>query len=98
MADTGLGGTAFRPSITVGNPNLAPEESTNFNIGISWAPSDGSLEGFQVDLDYYNYSYEDIITRESHVNLLREDLDALNACMTANGGTLLEAVQAGAGN
>jgi outer membrane receptor protein involved in Fe transport len=98
MADTGLGGTAFRPSITVGNPNLAPEESTNFNIGISWAPSDGSLEGFQVDLDYYNYSYEDIITRESHVNLLREDLDALNAYMTANAGTLLEAVQAGAGN
>ncbi|MBV26973.1 MAG: hypothetical protein CMQ13_02790 [Gammaproteobacteria bacterium] len=98
MADTGLGGTAFRPSITVGNPNLAPEESTNFNIGIPWAPSDGSLEGFQVDLAYYNYSYEDIITRESHVNLLREDLDALNACMTANAGTLLEAVQAGAGN
>ena len=54
MADTGLGGTAFRPSITVGNPDLKPEESTNFNIGVSWSPTSGGLEGFQIDLDYYN--------------------------------------------
>ncbi len=98
MADTGLGGTAFRPSITVGNPNLQPEESTNFNIGISWNPSDGALEGFQIDLDYYDYKYEDIITRESHVNLLKEDLEAINAYADANNTTLPVAVQAGAGN
>ena len=98
MADTGLGGTAFRPSITVGNPDLKPEESTNFNIGVSWSPTTGGLEGFQIDLDYYNYEYEDIITRESHVNLLREDLEALNTYVTENDTSLLEAVQAGAGN
>ena len=98
MADTGLGGTAFRPSITVGNPNLRPEESTNFNLGVSWSPSEGALEGFQIDLDYYDYQYEDIITRESHVNLLREDLDALNAYKDANATTLLAAIQAGEGN
>lgn len=98
MADTGLGGTAFRPSITVGNPDLKPEESTNFNIGVSWSPTTGGLEGFQIDLDYYNYEYEDIITRESHVNLLREDLEALNAYASENDTSLLEAVQAGAGN
>ena len=98
MADTGLGGTAFRPSKTIGNPNLKPEESTNYNIGVSWAPTTGALEGFQVDLDYYSYEYEDIITRESHVNLLSEDLAALNAFATANNTTLLAAVQAGAGN
>lgn len=97
MADTGLGGTAFRPSITVGNPNLKPEESTNFNVGISWNPSDGALEGFQIDLDYYDYQYEDIITRESHVNLLKEDLEALKAYATENNTTLLAAVQAGKG-
>ena len=98
MADTGLGGTAFRPSITVGNPDLKPEESTNFNIGVSWSPTSGGLEGFQIDLDYYNYEYEDIITREGHVNLLREDLDALNAYASENNTSLLEAVEAGAGN
>lgn len=98
LADTGLGGTAFRAAVSVGNPNLAPESSENFNIGVSWAPEDGALEGLQIDLDYYRYDYTDIITRESHANLLSEDLTALNAHVAANGGTLLQAVQAGVGN
>ena len=84
--------------MSVGNPNLAPESSENFNIGVSWAPEDGALEGLQIDLDYYRYDYTDIITRESHANLLSEDLTALNAHVAANGGTLLQAVQAGVGN
>ncbi len=99
LADTGLGGTAFRAVITEGNPELAPESSKNLNLGVSWAPEDGALEGLQIDLDLYAYEYTDIITRESHSNLLSEDLAALNAFVTANPGTtLLGAVQAGAGN
>ena len=51
-----------------------------------------------MDLDYYSYEYEDIIIRESHVNLLSEDLAALNAFTIAINTTLVAAVQAGAGN
>ena len=35
---SGSGGLAFRPSITTGNPELVPEESTMWNIGLSWIP------------------------------------------------------------
>ena len=97
LADTGFGGTAFRPNITTGNPNLAPEESDNFNIGLSWVPVDGPLEGLSIDLDYYDYEYTDIITRENQDVLLSDDLAAINAFATANGVTGLEAIQAGAG-
>ncbi len=98
LADTGLGGTAFRPAVSTGNIDLQPESSDNFNIGFSWVPQDGIFEGLQVDVDYYDYEYEDIITREDHETLLAEDLAELNAFVAANGGTLLDAVNAGAGN
>ena len=93
-----LGGTAFKPSITVGNPALTPEQADNYNIGFSWIPQDGFLEGFAIDLDYYNYDYTDIITRQSGPVLLTEDNNALDAYVAANGGTLLDAINAGAGN
>lgn len=80
-AFSNTGGLAFRPSITSGNADLAPEEATTFNVGLSWAPIDGPLEGFGIDLDYYNYSYEDIITREGHQDLINQD----NALRCPNG-------------
>ncbi|MBV1877762.1 MAG: TonB-dependent receptor [Pseudomonadales bacterium] len=67
------GGLAFRPTLTDGNPNLKPEEATAYNIGFSWAPVDGILEGLSVDMDYYNYDYDDIITREAHQDLINKD-------------------------
>ena len=50
-------GTAYRAAITEGNSSLKPETADMFNIGFSWIP-EGSLEGVQVDLDYYDYEYE----------------------------------------
>jgi len=101
-----VGGQAFKPSISVGNPNLAPEESDTFNVGISWIPQEGFLQGLQIDVDYYNYSYEDIITRENSRNLLINDNNALQAFADANvGGScateaacFVDAVAAGVGN
>ena len=61
LADTGLGGTAFRAVITEGNPELAPESSKNLNLGVSWAPEDGALEGLQIDLDLCAYEYLSLI-------------------------------------
>ncbi|MEM7079167.1 MAG: TonB-dependent receptor [Pseudomonadota bacterium] len=92
------GDSAFRPSISTGNPTLSPEEADTTNIGISWIPQEGVLEGLQIDLDYYSYEYSNIITRESSTTLLREDNIALQDYIDANGGTLLDAVNAGAGN
>jgi len=82
-----VGGTAFRPSITNGNPQLQPEEATVFNVGFSWRPEGNFLEGFQIDADYYNYDYTDIITRESSNTLLGADNAAIEAFAIENGFT-----------
>lgn len=78
---SGAGGLAFRASITGGNPDLVPEEADMWNIGLSWAPSSGALEGLSVDIDYYNYEYDDLLTREAHQDLINKD----NASRCPNG-------------
>ena len=94
-----VGGTTFKPAITVGNPELTPESADSYNIGISWIPVDGMMEGFQIDLDYYTYEYTDIITRENPSRLIAEDNAALVAYRAANpGASFIDAVEAGAGN
>ena len=70
---SGTGGLAFRPTLTSGNPGLVPETSTMFNFGFSWAPTEGALAGLSVDMDYYNYQYENLISREGHQDLINQD-------------------------
>ena len=101
-----VGGTAFKPSLTVGNPALTPESAENWGVGLSWIPQEGFMEGFSVDLDYYDYKYDDIITRQASAVLLAEDNAALAAYRDANlGGScasdsdcFIDAVNAGVGN
>ncbi|MCZ6641373.1 MAG: TonB-dependent receptor, partial [Gammaproteobacteria bacterium] len=101
-----VGGTTFKPSLSVGNPALTPEEADTYNIGFSWIPQSGFLEGLQIDVDYYDYDYTDIITRQSSSTLLAEDNAALAAFALANlGGSCatnadcyIDAVNAGVGN
>jgi iron complex outermembrane recepter protein len=94
-----VGGTAFKPSITKGNPELTPESADNFNIGLSWVPTDGFLDGFQIDIDYFDYDYTDIITRESTANIMSADNAALAAYVANNpGASFIDAVDAGVGN
>jgi len=77
---SGTGGLAFRPSITNGNRNLDPEEADSFNIGFTWIP-EGTLEGLNVNVDYYSYDYTDLISREGHQDLINLD----NALRCPNG-------------
>ena len=91
------GDSAFRPSISVGNPNLQPERSDSWSIGATFAPTEGPLAGLNVDIDYYQYDYTDIITRESSAALLAEDNAALQAAVDG-GQSLIDAVAAGVGN
>ncbi|MFW6094176.1 MAG: TonB-dependent receptor domain-containing protein [Pseudomonadota bacterium] len=66
-------GLAFRPQIGFGNPDVSPEEATTWNVGLSWAPEEGALQGFSVDLDYYDYDYDDLITLEGPADLVARD-------------------------
>ena len=51
------------------NPNLLPEESTNYNIGFSLTP----IEDLQIDLDYWSYEFENKIFSESSADILARD-------------------------
>ena len=103
-----VGGTTFKPSITQGNPNLQPESADTVNIGVSWIPTDGMLDGLSVDLDIYDIQYDDIITRESSPNLLSADNAAIQewvianvagaTCTAGNCPQAFQAVNAGVGN
>ena len=86
-----VGGTTYKASITQGNPNLAPETADNVNFGLSWVPVDGPLEGLSIDVDYYQYEYEDIITRENSSTLLAADNAIIQAYADDNGVSLANA-------
>ena len=55
------GGTAFIRIAQANNPNLAPEESDNMNIGAIWNPTDK----LSIKLDYWAIDYTNVITIES---------------------------------
>ena len=93
-----VGGTTFKPSISFGNPNVKPESADNMNFGLSWIPQDGILEGLSVDVDYYNYEYSDIITRENSAALLAADNAIIQAYADANDVTLAVAATDSARN
>lgn len=84
-----VGGSTFKPSVTQGNPELGPESADNFNIGVTWQPKEGVLEGLYVDLDYYSYEYEDIITRQNGAAMLALDNAAIENYVAANPGSTL---------
>ena len=90
------GVSAYKPSLTNGNDQLLPESADMWNLGFSWVPG-GALEGFQFDADYYNYEYEDILSRQSYLSIIAADNTALNTAIT-DGQTVTEAIAAGVGN
>jgi outer membrane receptor protein involved in Fe transport len=51
----------FRAIVTVPNPDLSPERSTNFNLGVILTP----LPQLRLSVDYWNYRYTDIIVKEN---------------------------------
>lgn len=53
--------TAFAAVRTKGNQDLKPEESTAYNIGMSFEP----ISDLSIELDYWNFKFEDLIIQES---------------------------------
>jgi len=45
-----------------GNPNIKPQNSRSLDIGIIYQPTQESLKGLRLDLEYYNIRQSDFIT------------------------------------
>jgi iron complex outermembrane receptor protein len=63
--DTGT----FRVINRVNNPNLRPEESRNFNVGVTWQ----ALEALSLSADYWSFKFQDQIAAESADQVLLRD-------------------------
>jgi iron complex outermembrane recepter protein len=66
----------FKTVIQSKNPLLEPEESTNFNLGVSWSPEvpwGGGNHYFQIDVDYFDFEFENKVTAENANALVAAD-------------------------
>ena len=61
LVDPLTGSTAFAAVRASGNEDLKPEESTAYNLGFSLEP----VDDFSIELDYWNFDFEDLIIQES---------------------------------
>ncbi|MEH6515252.1 MAG: TonB-dependent receptor [Halioglobus sp.] len=68
---TAKGGAVFVRVNTQGNAELTPEESTNYNFGVIWQPTDD----LDMRIDYWRFDYEDVITIESAQGKVINDLN-----------------------
>ncbi len=65
----------------VGNAELTPEQSNNYNIGLTWKPN-GQLTA---RLDYWRFDYQDMIVAESAQGKLDADPTGIDVLRTADG-------------
>ncbi|NIB43631.1 TonB-dependent receptor [Pseudomaricurvus alkylphenolicus] len=63
------GSTTFAGNRTVGRDSLVPEQSTAYNLGVSWEID----KRWNLDLDYWRYSFEDVLTQESAQTIVSND-------------------------
>lgn len=83
VSDPSRGGaTSFAGIRTLGNPDLTPEESEAFNIGMTWEP----VEKLRLDLDLYDFNFTDVIIAENFQAVTNRDpLDADRVVRNAGG-------------
>lgn len=62
------------PGLVGGNPDLKPEESKSYTVGVVYQPS--WLDGFSATVDYWEIDLTDTITALSPQRILTECLDA----------------------
>ena len=63
------GSRTFAGRRTVGDPNLQPETSTEFNIGGTWRPW-GNLE---LNLDYWDYAFRNVLRKDNAQGIVSAD-------------------------
>ncbi|MEM8799375.1 MAG: TonB-dependent receptor [Pseudomonadota bacterium] len=64
-----IAGTAFVAVRSVGDPDIDPETSRAFNVGVTLEP----IENLVFNVDYYNFEFEDVIIQESAQALVIAD-------------------------
>ncbi|WP_334014414.1 TonB-dependent receptor plug domain-containing protein [Alteromonas sp. S167] len=69
VVDPVQGAQAFVAVRTSGNADLKPEESTAYNIGFSYEP----FRDLSIEVDYWNFEFEDLIIQENAQALLNAD-------------------------
>ena len=67
-----VGRGTFKTIITGKNADLEPEESENWNFGISWIPELDFGE-LQVDFDYWSFEFENQISAENPRGMVEND-------------------------
>lgn len=75
----GASGTTIRPvggevtqarAIALGNPNLKPEESENWTVGVTWDIN----ESLTVEVNYWDYQFTNLVTTISPDDILLADM------------------------
>ena len=87
---TPKGGAVFVRVNAAGNPELDPEESTNYNFGVIWTPTDS----FDIRLDYWRFEYEEVITIESAQGKIIADLNGPDILRLAGDNSQLVGINA----
>ncbi|MCC5874170.1 MAG: TonB-dependent receptor, partial [Gammaproteobacteria bacterium] len=63
-----FGSGVFARLPSFGNPELDPEKSTNFNIGVIW----DATESLSFSMDYWNYRFKDVIIGDDARGLIND--------------------------
>jgi len=63
------GGNQAALQVVRGNPNAEPEESDNFNIGVTWAP----VENWTLGIDYWSFDYSNVLAVLSGITIFVND-------------------------
>lgn len=70
VEDPRNGARPFIAINTIGNEDLQPEESTNFNVGFTAEP----VEGLEINVDFWQFDFDDIIIRQQPEEVARRAL------------------------
>lgn len=70
VSDPVTNGTSFAAvrSLPAANRNVGPEQGEALNFGLSW-----QRDGFEIDLDYWNYDFSDVIIQENFQAIVNAD-------------------------
>ena len=63
------GSRTFAGRRTVGDPNLQPETSTEFNLGGTWRP----WSNMEFNLDYWDYAFKDVLRKDNAQGIVSAD-------------------------
>lgn len=70
VEDPRTGAQPFIAINTIGNEDLQPEESTNFNVGFTAQP----VDGLEINVDFWQFDFDDIIIRQQPEEVARRAL------------------------